>query len=598
MLRNLFFILLTVVFLAACRTAQQQPPVHPDAGANEAAGGVMPQRVDYERSRRFNELFLEAVRQKELEHIDATYELLDAALRIHPNASEAVYEMGALKLSFAGFSDSLLRAQGDSLLHRAVELEPGNSYYKEMLAIYLANNARYREAIHLYEEIAEAKVTYETLATLIWLYKTSGDYAGVIRSIERLERFDGTNEQLSMEKFQTYLAMNDSEQAYKAIEDLCAEYPLDLRYRVLLGDLYDQHGYHEMALDIYRDVLTAEPENSYAQISLLAYYKAAGADSLYLDYLQKVVLNPQTQSTARLEAMRTYAVDNIKAHADSVPVISLFQKALSQPQESRDMAELYAFYVVERRMPTDTLLSAMNNILRVEPDYTKARLQVLQIMLQRNDMKEVARICREGELYDPSEVTYYYYEGTALYYLGRNMEAIRVLQRGVERIDEQTDRLLASDVHALLGDVLHDNKLNEEAYIAYDKALTYNPLNLMCLNNYAYFLAEEGENLDKAEKMSRQTVEAVGSESVYLDTYAWILYKKKQYEQARIYIVEALRDLPETDENASIFDHAGDIHYRCAQPSKALEYWKKASSLTTDKTLKTSVQRKIRRRRI
>lgn len=115
-----------------------------------------------------------------------------------------------------------------------------------------------------------------------------------------------------MEKFQTYLAMKDDEHAYQAIEDLCAEYPYDLRYRVLLGDLYDQHGYHEQALDIYRDVLTAEPDNSYAQISLLAYYKAAGADSLYLDLLNRVVLNPRTQSGARLEAMRGFAVDNVR----------------------------------------------------------------------------------------------------------------------------------------------------------------------------------------------------------------------------------------------------------------------------------------------
>ena len=71
---------------------------------------------------------------------------------------------------------------------------------------------------------------------MIWLYKTSGDYAGAIRTIERLEKLDGRSEPLSMEKFQTYLAMKDDEHAYQAIEDLCAEYPYDLRYRVLLGD--------------------------------------------------------------------------------------------------------------------------------------------------------------------------------------------------------------------------------------------------------------------------------------------------------------------------------------------------------------------------
>ena len=377
---------------------------------------------------------------------------------------------------------------GDSLLRLAVEKEPFNPYYKETLATYLANSANYREAIELYEELADEKETDETLSTLIWLYKTSGDYAGAIRTIDRLERIEGRSEQLSLEKFQTYLAMKDDEHAYQAIEDLCAEYPYDLRYRVLLGDLYDQNGYHEQALLIYKDVLAAEPDNSYAQISLLAYYKAAEADSLYLDLLHRVVLNPRTQTAARIEAMRGYAEDNIRRRADSTEVLRLFNQALAQPQENRDMAELKAYYVSERRMPTDSLLAAMRTILSIEPDYTTARLQELLIMLQRDSMQQVAKICREGELYDPTEVTFYYYEGTALYRLGKDFDAIRCLQKGTDRIDESTDRQLASDIYALLGDVLHSNHLKEEAYIAYDHALEYNELNLLCLNNYAYFL--------------------------------------------------------------------------------------------------------------
>lgn len=107
--------------------------------------------------------------------------------------------MGMLKTAYASYSDTLTRAEGDSLLHRAVKLEPNNLTYKEFLAIYYANKAKYREAIRLYEEIAEAELTNETLATLIWLYRTSGDFAGAIRTIERLERIDGRSEQLSME---------------------------------------------------------------------------------------------------------------------------------------------------------------------------------------------------------------------------------------------------------------------------------------------------------------------------------------------------------------------------------------------------------------
>lgn len=587
--------LLLALMLASCAT---QPNERTATPARPHAGTAVLQPNPYERPRRFNELFLEAIRQKEGERIDAEYELLREALRLKPDASEALYEMALIKLSFTTYSDTLSRAEGDSLLRRAVELEPTNLYYKETLATYLANCAEYREAIRIYEEIADAHLTEETLGTLIWLYKTSGDYAGCIRTIDRLEKLEGRNEQLSMEKFQTYLAMKDDEHAYQAIEDLCAEYPLDLRYRVLLGDLYDQHGHHEQALDIYRDVLAADPENSYAQLSLLAYYKAAGADSLYTSFLKRVVLNPRTQQGARLEAMRSYAIDNIKQQQPRGPVVSLFMEALSQPQDTRDMAELYAYYVVEKKMPTDSLVSAMKRMLAIEPDYTKARLQLLQITLQRNNMNEVTRICHEGELFDPAEVTFYYYEGSALYRMGRDREATRALQRGIERITETTDPQLASDIYALSGDILHGLGIKEEAYQAYDSALTYNPLNLLCLNNYAYYLASDGTQLDKAEQMSRTTIDTERGNATYLDTYAWVLCRQRRYEQARIYINEALRYTRDTADDASIFDHAGDIYFRCGDRAEAIDLWKRAARLTNDPALRRSATRKIQRRRI
>lgn len=587
--------LLIICVLSACRSTKHaaQPKAQHSQALTAQGGGLT-----YAQQRRFNEFFLEAIRQKEAEHIDAESELLEAALRINPNAPEALYEMGVLKLSYTTYSDTLGRALGDSLLRKAVKADPQNVYFKETLATYLANNADYREAIDLYEELADAKEDGETLTTLIWLYKTSGDYAGAIRTIDRLERIEGKSEQLSLEKFQTYLAMKDDEHAYRAIEDLCAEYPYDLRYRVLMGDLYDQNGYHEQALLIYKDVLTAEPDNSYAQISLLAYYKAAQADSLYLDLLHRVVLNPRTQSGARIEALRGYMEDNLRHGADSTQVLRLFNQALAQPQEDRSIAELKAYYVSEKQMPVDSLLDCMRTILRIEPDYTKARLQELLIMLQRDSMQQVAHICREGELYDPSEITFYYYEGTALYRMGRDNEAIRQLQRGTERIDESTDKTTASDLYALLGDVLHERKLHEEAYAAYDRALEYNEDNTFCLNNYAYFLSLDGIRLDQAERMSRKTIEAEPDEATYLDTYAWILYLKKDYAQAYEYIREALNLAEESAENASLFHHAGDIAYRLGNRAQALSYWKKALQLTTDRTARRIIQRKVWRKRI
>lgn len=597
-MHRLLPLLLVLCTVAACgpagETARPSAAL-PPAGAAEA---VVPRPLGYAEQRRFDRLFLESLRQKEAARADAQFELLSAALEINPDAPEAVYEMGVLRLTYSPYSDTRSLALGDSLLRRAVDLMPHNLHFKETLATSLANRAEYREAIGIYEEIADTRPTEELLNLLLWLYKTSGDYAGAIRTIERLELLAGTNEQLSLEKFQTYIAMKDDEHAYKAIEDLCAEFPLDLRYRVLLGDLYDHQGHHENALDIYLDVLAAEPDNSYAQISLLAYYKNAQADSLYLDLLHRVVMNPRTQGSARLEAMRVYALDNLQTGADSMPVLRLFDRVLAQPQDSRDIAELKASYVVRRQMPDDSVRAAMERILQIEPDYTQARLQLLDMAIRQNDLDRVLTVCREGELYEPSEILYYYYEGSALYLQGHDMEAIRRLQDGAARIDDTTDPETASDVLSLLGDALYGHGLKEEAYSAYERALRHNPRNLLCLNNYAYYLSLERKDLEKAERMSRQTIEAEGDSPTYLDTYAWILYLQGKHTEALAYIREALRYATGSPADATLYDHAGDISYRTGNRAQAVEWWKKAAALTDDRALRAKTLQKARRRRI
>ncbi|MGM9693462.1 MAG: tetratricopeptide repeat protein, partial [Alloprevotella sp.] len=550
-----------------------------------------------ERPRRFNELFLESVRQKELEHTDAQFELLEAALKLRPDAPEALYEMALIKLTSTVYSDTLSKAEGDSMLQLAVRLEPENIAYKKTLGTYLANMTRFREAIALYEEIAETESGPENLSMLIWLYKQNGDYTGVIRTIERLEQKEGKSEQLSLEKFQTYIAMNDNSHAFRTIEELCAEYPLDLRYRVLLGDLYDQYGFHERALDTYLDVLATEPDNSYAQISLLAYYKAAQADSLYLNLLKRVVLNPHTESDARVEALRTYTIDNIQNEGDSEPVLALLDSALAMPRQAAEVARLKVYYSLQKGLPEEEVILALEQDLKAEPDYTPARMSLLKMRLERDQLPEALQLCRDGLLYEPSEVIFYYYEASILYKLGDDDGAIKVLQRGVLRIDASADPETASDLHGLLGDILHSKKIYEEAYAAYDRALELNPANLLCLNNYAYFLSQQGKNLERALEMSKKTIEAEPENATYLDTYAWILYVSKKYDEAKTFIDRTLQHTELSSDNYTLFDHAGDIYFHVGERAQAVDFWKKALSVCPDAADARKLRQKIRNRR-
>ena len=132
---------MVVATLAGCASHKK------DAQAEEETLVVKPlpgKQLNAEEQRKFDMLFLEAVRQKEKEKYDAEFELLNAALQLNPDAPEALFEMAQLKLAFGSMVDTLSRVEGDSLLRRAIALAPQNIDLKETLANQLAREGKYR----------------------------------------------------------------------------------------------------------------------------------------------------------------------------------------------------------------------------------------------------------------------------------------------------------------------------------------------------------------------------------------------------------------------------------------------------------------------
>ncbi len=586
---HLYIFVSIILLLGGCRATDSPVP---------EVVAVPVKSLGYEEQRRFDVLFLEAEVQLLAGRYDAAAELLRAALSINPDAPEALHELGVLQLSTAGFSDTLRIAESETMIRRAILLAPNNKDYKETLVQFHLKKGNYKEALRLYEDMMAAEPSVAQLSVLMQLQEINDDYAGAIASIERIERLEGKSESYSMKKFSLYTEMGDTEHAYAAIEDLCAEYPEDLSFRVMLGDLYYQQGCADIALATYQDVLTLEPDNAYAQMSLLSYYKEEKQDSLYLALVDDIVLNPKVQGDVKVEAMGSYITYSLQTGKDSTEALRLFERALRLPQDNADLAELCAYYMVAIQMSDEDLIPVLEQILAIEPENSQARFQLIATLNKREDYERIAELCREGVLHQPENPLYYYYGGIALYVLNNYPEALNTLEKGTDYLTDDTDTELASEYMSLLGDLYYKMERKNEAYEAYEAAMAYNTGNLLCLNNYAYYLSLEGERLEYAETLSRRTVEAEPDNPTYLDTYAWILYKQRNYKDAQTYIDLTLQYIEETEENAGILDHAGDIYFRAGNKAEALKFWVKSLGLTTDKEQRAVIQKKVRNRRL
>ena len=570
------FLLVAGFLLVSCGTSRKQA---------KALSAKPVAELTPEQQRKYDYFFLEAARLKIQKDYDAAFDLLQHCLTINPNASSALYELAQYYLFLKQVP------QGQAALEKAVENDPDNYWYSQGLANLYQQQDEKEKAMKLLEDMSiRFTDKLDPLYALLDIYNRQEQYDKVIATLNRIEEKMGKSEQLSMEKFRIYLQMKDNKNAFHEIESLVAEYPMDSRYQVVLGDVYMQNGKKEEAYNMYRKVLDAEPDNAMAMYSLASYYEETGQKDLYQQQLDTLLLNKKVPSETKLNVMRQFVVQNEQDGKDSTRVISLFDRILEQEPDDAGIPMLYAQYLLSKGMNKETM-PVLEQVLDIDPTNTAARMTLLGEAVRKEDYKEVIRLCEAGVESNPDMLEFYFYLAIAYNQAERADDALAVCPTALENITEKSKKEVVSDFYAIMGDIYHTKKMNAEAYAAYDSALVYNSANIGAMNNYAYYLSLERRDLDKAEEMSYKTVKAEPNNSTYLDTYAWILFEKGNYAEARLYIDDAMKN--EGDKSDTIVEHCGDIYYMTGDVEGALKYWKQAQEMGSEsKTLKKKIEKK------
>ena len=542
--------------------------------------------------KKYRYIYIEAVRQQDNGNYAEALELFRRCHELCPGAAETNYALGIFYLALD--KDTI----GMRFLKDAVDAEPDNSEFAERLAqTYLYRN-RISEAAEVYERLAKAQPDrIDYLELLLRIYERQRDYSNMLATLERIETQEGQGEEITLAKMQVHQMMGNSDGAYSELKSLTDAYPNDMNLQVMMGNWLLGNGQKEEALKTFRRVMAEEPTNAKGQMSLMDYYRADGnmyqADSL----LYVMLVNPRTEPKLRVTLLRDWVQHSEKNGGDSLRVIELFNRVLTLPQTTPEVAEMKAAYLELKDAPRDSVRAAWERVLDISPEYVPARLQLIQILWEDSIDENVIRECRTATEYVPDEPVLYYYLGFAQYLNKHYDDAIATLRRGAANIRKDTPVRISSDLYEMLGDALYKQQRSNEAFAAYDSCLVYDPDKVMCLNNYAYFLSCDQRDLKKAEKMSYRAISAEANNSTYLDTYAWILYQQKRYEEARIYIDRALEnDTTGVDANGEILDHAGDIYFQLGMPDKALEFWQRALPLGVEN--EAVLQKKIKKKKI
>ena len=198
--------------------------------------------------------------------------------------------------------------------------------------------------------------------------------------------------------------------------------------------------------------------------------------------------------------------------------------------------------------------------------------QLLMILTFQSDTVNMLKYSNQAIELFPSQPYLFLVKGMALYNQNDFESAIKAFEFGKNLLIDNDGTAL--NIWVYLAESYHKIANHNKSDAAFDKALSMNLKSTYVLNNYSYYLSLRSENLEKAISMAEKLNRISPNNSSYQDTYAWVLFKAKQYDSAKIWIEKALTNGGDT--NPTILEHHGDILWMLNDKVNALLFWQKS----------------------
>ena len=522
-------------------------------------------------------IFLEAEKQRNMGRDDAFHHLLQYAHSLDPENSAIAYYLGYSRLmkSNLSVSDSLF-SSSLRMMRKHVDAHPEDKYEAMLYANgnMIANQVQ--EGLRVLKIQAERNPhNVEVQLSIADAYARLEDYRNAIAAYDSVQQWQGQSVQLSARKVRAYQALNDTVGAIGEMRLLLATAPRNVDYNLAMGNMLLMFGERDSALTYYDKAQQYEPENGATYLAKAQFYNAIGDSVNYDQQTYQALVSKDLDVASKVEVLADYARHLLVAKDSSARTENLFKVLIEQHPNEPQIRMLFSDYLAAK----DDMKGAaeqMDYAVNLDPTDAQAwdRLLVLNI-ISENYEAAIAAGDRAIEL-NPNDIELYGYIAPAYYNIKQYDKAIEVYKKALAAVDS-TDTEHRSMFLGGMGDAKFSMGDTIGAFALYDQAIEIDPNNVSILNNYAYFLTLCNRDLDKAERMSAKTVQAEPQNATFLDTYAWVFYKRKEYTMAQLYIEMAIKN--ERRPSSDIYDHYGDILLAVGNKQEALKQWKKALEL-------------------
>jgi len=356
--------------------------------------------------------------------------------------------------------------------------------------------------------------------------------------------------------------MNDYAAAYDILQH-CEQLANTAAAKYELARLYIMMGDREHPEPLLKDAVALEPDNYWYRNLLASFY---GSQYKYQESIQ-IFEEMASQYPSRTDVLRNL-LDLYQLNRDWEKALSTLSRIETLDGGPSQESDIERFQIYLNMGRTDSAYSVIRSDCHWVISYMFDNISSLQ------ELQQTEQLALYAVADDPQELDYYYYLAIIAMQTRTDAVASEWIEKGIAQITDKSIPSRAAQLYNLKGEMLYRQGNIDECLQVYETSISIDPDDAGSLNNYAYFKSLQGKDLDKALEYSRRTILLEPTNATYLDTYAWILFMKKDYKQAQQFIDLALQY--DGDESADVLEHAGDIYYHLGDTDKARHFWNQA----------------------
>lgn len=338
----------------------------------------------------------------------------------------------------------------------------------------------------------------------------------------------------------------------------------------------------------------AEAQGNFA-LAAKYYSKILELDDTNYDYLLKLI------SLAFKEGNHQKAFDIAKEHfnfdfivaASSMLIqegrVDLAEELLNNlsamEDAPRELLYLHGALIYEAGKDKNRALGYLLQLTEEDEHYKNAQEIIAHIYLEQNDFDAAMPYIKNLQQIDPEEKKYYVLEYQTYLFRRQYEQAYEALYAYVKKYPD--------DIHAKFRFAYTCFHLGEK-----DKALSLmkeileaEPDNYEALNFVGYTLVEQKRDLKLAEEYLLKADSLCPDQDYINDSLAWLYYTKGEYEKAFLYIEKAISLVKSSaPEDASMWEHYGDIAVKAGKPDIAKYAYEKVLTLEDRDSVKEKLK--------